>query len=61
MYADVDDGTREGVTNVEQAELNRLKAELREVVAILRAATTFFAGELDPEAVDAGLRRHDQS
>lgn len=47
----VDAGTRDGMTSEESAELTRLKAEnrrLREDVAILRAATTFFAGELDP-------------
>ena len=45
MQADVDDGTREGVTSVEHAEVKRLKAEnkrLREDVAILGAATSFF-------------------
>ena len=49
--AEVDSGQREGITSVENAELKRLKAEnrrLREDVAILRAATSFFAGELDP-------------
>ena len=44
-------GDRPGVTGAELEEIKRLKAEnrrLREDVAILRAATTFFAGELDP-------------
>lgn len=51
LQADIDDGTRVGVTSDEHAEVKRLKAEnkrLREDVAILRAATSFFAGELDP-------------
>ncbi len=51
MQADIDAGDREGVTSEETAEIKRLKAEnkrLREDVAILRAAATFFAGELDP-------------
>ena len=51
LQADIDDGTRDGVSSVEHAEVKRLKAEnkrLREDVAILRAATSFFAGELDP-------------
>ena len=49
--AEIDSGQREGVTSAETEEIKRLKAEnrrLREDVAILRAATSFFAGELDP-------------
>ncbi|ATD69650.1 Insertion element IS6110 uncharacterized 12.0 kDa protein [Gordonia sp. YY1] len=49
--AQVDAGARSGTTSKESAEIKRLKAEnklLREDVAILKAATTFFAGELDP-------------
>ncbi len=48
---EVNTGDREGVTTTEHAEIKRLKTEnkrLREDVAILQAATTFFAGELDP-------------
>lgn len=51
VQAEIDTGAREGVSSEEHAEIKRLKAEnrrLREDVAILRAATTFFAGELDP-------------
>ncbi|GAA3883043.1 transposase [Tessaracoccus defluvii] len=51
IQSQVDAGQREGVTSDEQAEIKRLKTEnrrLREDVAILKAATTFFAGELDP-------------
>jgi transposase len=50
VQAGIDAGERPGVTSAEQAEIRRLKAEnrrLREDVEILRAATTFFAGELD--------------
>jgi transposase len=50
VQSDIDAGARAGITSVEQAEIKRLKAEnrrLREDVEILRAATTFFAGELD--------------
>jgi len=50
VQAEVDDGGRPGATSAELAEIKRLKAEnrrLREDVEILRAATTFFAGELD--------------
>jgi transposase-like protein len=51
LQADIDEGTRDGVTSADHAEIKRLKAEnthLREDVAILRAATSFFVGELDP-------------
>ena len=49
--ARVDAGERPGVSSEENEEIKRLRAEnarLREDVAILKAATTFFAGELDP-------------
>lgn len=49
--AEVDAGDRPGTTSAEHAEIKRLKAEnqrLRQDVEILRAATTFFVGELDP-------------
>lgn len=51
VQAEVDDGQRPGVTSEEAEEIKRLKAEnrrLREDVAILKAATSFFVGELDP-------------
>jgi transposase len=51
VQADINAGSRPGTTSDEQAELKRLKAEnkrLREDNEILRAATVFFAGELDP-------------
>jgi transposase-like protein len=51
LQADIDEGTRDGVTSADHAEIKRLKAEnkhLREDVAILRAATSFFVGELGP-------------
>jgi transposase len=51
LQADVDAGIRPGTTSDENAELRRLKAEnrrLKEDIEILRAATVFFAGELDP-------------
>jgi transposase-like protein len=51
LQAAIDEGTRDGVTSVDHAEIKRLKAEnthLRENVAILRAATSFFVGELAP-------------
>lgn len=47
----VDAGERPGVTSVELEEIRKLKSEnrrLREDVAILKAATSFFVGELDP-------------
>ena len=48
--AEVDAGTRPGVTSEESAEIKRLKrenAELRRANEILRAASAFFAAELD--------------
>ena len=51
IQAQVDDGTRRGVTSEESAEIRKLKAEnkrLREANEILKAASIFFAGELDP-------------
>src|SRR5699024_343982 len=49
--AEIDEGTRSGVTSEESAEVKRLKSEnrrLREDNEILRRASIFFAGELDP-------------
>jgi transposase len=52
--AEVDAGTRPGVTSEESAEIRRLKrenAELRRANEILKAASAFFAAELDrPQA-----------
>ena len=51
IQADIDAGARPGARTDEQAEIRRLKTEnkrLREDNEILRAATVFFAGELDP-------------
>ena len=48
--AQVDAGQRPGVSTGEAAEVKRLKrenAELRRANAILKAASTFFAAELD--------------
>ena len=47
--AEVDGGTRPGVTSEESAEIRRLKrevAELRRANEILKAASIFFAAEL---------------
>jgi transposase len=49
--AQVDTGQRPGVTSQENEEIKRLMAEnrrLREDNEILKAASIFFAGELDP-------------
>lgn len=51
IQAQIDGGQRQGATSEELAEIKELKAEnrrLREDVAILKAATSFFVGELDP-------------
>jgi transposase len=49
--AQIDAGQRDGLTSEEHAEIKRLRAEnrrLREDNEILRRASVFFAGELDP-------------
>lgn len=48
---EIDAGERPGVTSEESEEIRRLRAEnarLREANEILRKASIFFAGELDP-------------
>jgi len=50
----VDAGTRPGVTSEESAEVKRLKreiAELRRANSILKAASAFFAAEIDRPGV----------
>ncbi len=49
--AEIDDGQRPGVSTVEQQriiELERENRELRRANEILKAASAFFARELDP-------------
>jgi transposase-like protein len=49
--AQVDAGQRPGVTTSESEEIKRLKAKVRRLEEdneILKAASIFFAGELDP-------------
>lgn len=51
VQAQVDGGQRQGSTSEELAEIKALKARVRRLEednAILKAATVFFAGELDP-------------
>jgi transposase len=48
--SETDSGSRPGVTSAESAEIRRLKkenAELRRANEILKAASAFFAAELD--------------
>jgi len=50
VQAEIDAGTRPGMTSEESAEVKRLKREnqeLRRANAILKAASAFFAAELD--------------
>jgi transposase len=49
---EVDTGRREGVSSEEREEIKRLKREnfeLRRANEILKAASVFFAKELDPD------------
>jgi len=51
LQAQVDGGVRSGPTSQELAEIRRLRSEVRdlkEANEILKAASIFFAGELDP-------------
>jgi transposase len=51
--AEIDQGQRPGVTTAEQqriAELERENRELRRANEILKAASAFFARELDPRS-----------
>ena len=51
IQAQVDGGQRQGSTSEELGEIKTLKAKVRRLEednAILKAATAFFAGELDP-------------
>ena len=51
LRAEIDAGERPGLTSAENAEIKALKAKVRRLEednAILKAATVFFAGELDP-------------
>jgi transposase len=48
--AEIDSGSRQGVTSEESAEVRKLRAEnreLRRANEILKAASIFFAAELD--------------
>jgi transposase len=51
IQAQVDGGQRQGATSEELAEIKALKTKVRRLEednAILKAASVFFAGELDP-------------
>jgi transposase len=53
VQADIDGGVRAGLSSEEHAEIKRLKARVRRLEEdneILKAATTFFVGELDPRS-----------
>jgi transposase-like protein len=57
--AEIDGGEAPGVTIEENEEIRRLpeNRRLREDVAILKAATTFFAGSSTPATADRRLHR----
>ena len=51
VQAEINEGPHAGTSSKQYEQIRKLKAEntrLREKVAILKAATSFFAGELDP-------------
>lgn len=53
LQAQVDGGQRQGATSEELAEIKALKAKVRRLEEdneILRKASIFFAGELDPRS-----------
>ncbi len=50
--AEVDQGVRDGLTSEEREEIRKLRREnfeLRRANEILKSASLFFAGELDPD------------
>ena len=53
IQAQIDGGQRQGATSAELAEIRELKAKVRRLEEdneILRRASIFFAGELDPRS-----------
>jgi transposase len=53
VQAQIDGGRRQGVSSAELAEIRELKAKVRRLEEdneILRRASIFFAGELDPRS-----------
>src|SRR5579863_4187194 len=53
VQAQIDGGSRQGATTAELAEIKDLKAKVRRLEEdneILRRASIFFAGELDPRS-----------
>ena len=53
LQAQIDSGQRQGATSAELAEIRELKAKVRRLEEdneILRRASIFFAGELDPRS-----------
>jgi transposase len=60
LQAQIDGGQRRGATSEELAEIRELKAKVRRLEEdndILRRASIFFAGELDPRVADRRVRR----
>jgi hypothetical protein len=63
FQAEIDAGAREGLTGDEAAEIKALKAgprRLREDVAMLKAAMSFFVGGSTPAADGPGIHRSEE-
>lgn len=59
LQAELDAGVRDGQTSEQHAEIRRLRAEIkrfRDDVVVLKAVTTFFAGNSTPATADHEVR-----
>jgi len=63
LQADIDEGTRDGVTSVDHAEIKRLKSENKACVRMLRSFARQQVsswGNSTPATDDDGFHRHDE-